>query len=190
MQETAFHYVGLAGNEEVLQCILDHTSLGLIQIVVNRQSNMGWAPLLAASSKGHATLVKSFLSCNARVDVFDNEGRSALHLAAECGSMEVCKDLLEKNAFVNSKSKIGLTALHYAAIKGKADLISFLVKDYGALVDSMNNKRQTPLHSAAQAGMIAACEKLIELEAGVDAYDDMDQRPIHLVGMIKDSKQI
>ena len=28
--------------------------------------------------------------------------------------------------------------------------------------------------------MIAACEKLIELEAGVDAYDDMDQRPIHL----------
>ena len=24
-----------------------------------------------------------------RVDVFDNDGRSALHLAAECGSMEV-----------------------------------------------------------------------------------------------------
>ena len=53
----------------------------------------------------------------ARVDVFDNEGRSALHLAAEGGSMEVIKQLLDKNAFVNSKTKLGWTALHYAAHK-------------------------------------------------------------------------
>ena len=68
------------------------------------------------------------------MDVFDNDGRSALHLAAECGSMEVetefkifnqnatfvhqvCKLLLNKNAFVNSKTKLGWTALHFAANK-------------------------------------------------------------------------
>ena len=67
--------------------------------------------------------------------MFDNDGRSALHLAAECGSMEVetefkifnqnatfvhhevCKLLLNKNAFVNSKTKLGWTALHFAANK-------------------------------------------------------------------------
>ena len=73
--------------------------------------------------------------------MFDNDGRSALHLAAECGSMEVhfisplnfvalsapsktipndgqvCKLLLDKNAFVNSKTKLGWTALHFAASK-------------------------------------------------------------------------
>ena len=43
------------------------------------------------------------------MDVFDLEGRSALHLAAEHGSIEVCEALLNKNAFVNSKSKTGWT---------------------------------------------------------------------------------
>ena len=73
---------------------------------------MGWSPLLGAASRGHSECVEMLLQCNARVDVFDYEGRSALHLAADCGSMEVCKFLLEKNAFVNSKNKAGLTALH------------------------------------------------------------------------------
>ena len=88
-KESAFHYVALSGNFDVLQEILNHTNVGTIQLVVNRQSSIGWAPLLAAASKGHAAIVKAYLNCNARVDVFDVEGRSALHLAAENGSMEV-----------------------------------------------------------------------------------------------------
>ena len=47
------------------------------------------------------------LENNGRVDVFDHEGRSALHLAAEFGSIEVCEALLNKNAFINSKAKTG-----------------------------------------------------------------------------------
>ena len=41
----------------------------------------------------------------ARVDVFDHEGKSSLHLAAENGSEEVCAMLVEKNAFVNRWGK-------------------------------------------------------------------------------------
>ena len=47
------------------------------------------------------------------MDVFDLEGRSALHLAAENGSIEVCEALLNKNAFVNSKSKTGWTRFEF-----------------------------------------------------------------------------
>ena len=36
------------------------------------------------------------LKCNARVDVFDNEGRSALHLAALAQSPETLELLLSK----------------------------------------------------------------------------------------------
>ena len=46
-----------------------------------------------------------FLENNGRVDVFDHEGKSALHLAAENGSIEVCEALLTRNAFINSKTK-------------------------------------------------------------------------------------
>lgn len=104
--ESAFHYVAFSGNCELLQEMISHSNQGIVQLAVNKQNSLGWAPLLAASSRGHKEVVELLLKCNARVDVFDNEGRSALHLAADCGSMDVCQSLLEKNAFVNSKTKV------------------------------------------------------------------------------------
>ena len=115
-----------------------------------------------------------------RVDVFDNEGKSSLHLAAETGSMEVCKLLLGKNAFVNSKTKKGLTALHFAAQKGHAELVEYLVKDYEADLESNTGERQTPLHLAAYHGQLETCKVLVNLDALVDAGDENDKRPIHL----------
>ena len=46
-------------------------------------------------------IVELLLENGARVDVFDHEGKTALHLAAEQGSQDVCKLLLSKNSFVN-----------------------------------------------------------------------------------------
>lgn len=62
--------------------MINHSNQGVVQLAVNKQNSLGWAPLLAASSRGHVETVDLLLKCNARVDVFDNEGRSALHLAA------------------------------------------------------------------------------------------------------------
>ena len=56
----------------------------------------------------HCSIFQIILENNGRVDVFDHEGRSALHLAAEFGSIEVCEALLNKNAFINSKAKTGM----------------------------------------------------------------------------------
>ena len=74
---------------------------------------------------------------NGRVDVFDHEGRSALHLAAEHGSIDVCEALLNKNAFINSKAKTGWTSLHYAAMKGYTALVEYLIKKHNATIDSL-----------------------------------------------------
>ena len=178
-KESVFHYVSLSGNIELLKEILANANIGQIQISVNKQNTLGWAPLLAASSRGHVEIVGSLLECNARVDVFDNEGRSALHLAAECGSMDVIKLLLDKNAFVNSKTKLGWTALHFAAHKGNTELAAYLIKS-GATLDGMTIKKQTPMHLAAAAGQKETCQKLLELEATVDSNDDQEQKPIHL----------
>ena len=179
-QESAFHYVALSGNCELLEEMINHSNGGVIQLAVNKQNSLGWAPLLAASSKGHQDVVELLLKCNARVDVFDNEGRSALHLAAECGSMEVCQALLDKNAFVNSKTKLGLTSLHFAASKGFTDLVDYLVNKHGATIESLTIKKQTPMHLAASSGKMETVQKLIDLEAMADFNDELDQKPIHL----------
>lgn len=60
-----------------------------VQKALNRQTAIGWTPLLIACHYGHMIMVSNLLSNHARVDVFDNEGRSALHLAAERGYLEV-----------------------------------------------------------------------------------------------------
>ena len=96
----------------------------------------GWSPLLLAASNGHLDLVKIFLDVNARVDVFDQEARSALHLAAESGNADICEMLLAKNAYVNSKTKAGWTPLHYVAFNGFNELIHPLVTKHNAAIDA------------------------------------------------------
>ena len=80
--------------------------------------------------------MKIFLDVNARVDVFDQEARSALHLAAESGNADICEMLLAKNAYVNSKTKAGWTPLHYVAFNGFNELIHPLVTKHNAAIDA------------------------------------------------------
>lgn len=87
--ETALHFCAVAGNNDVLTAILDGMSPSEVQQSMNRQSSVGWTPLLIACHRGHMSLVNTMLNNHARVDVFDNEGRSALHLAAERGYLKV-----------------------------------------------------------------------------------------------------
>ena len=55
-----------SGNFELLTEILANANLGQIQLSVNKQNTLGWAPLLAAASRGHIDIVNSLLECNAR----------------------------------------------------------------------------------------------------------------------------
>lgn len=86
------HFCAVAGNNDVLTAMLDGMSPSEVQQAMNRQSSVGWTPLLIACHRGHMSLVNTMLNNHARVDVFDNEGRSALHLAAERGYLKVKRD--------------------------------------------------------------------------------------------------
>ncbi|XP_027850754.2 serine/threonine-protein phosphatase 6 regulatory ankyrin repeat subunit A isoform X2 [Aphis gossypii] len=178
--ETALHFCAVAGNNEVLTAMLNGMSPTEIQQSMNRQSSVGWTPLLIACHRGHMSLVNTMLNNHARVDVFDNEGRSALHLAAERGYLKVCDALLTHKAFINSKSRVGWTALHLAAMNGFADLCRFLIHDHNAVIDILTLRKQTPLHLAASAGQLEVCRLLLDLGANIDATDDQGQKPIHI----------
>ncbi|XP_065340589.1 serine/threonine-protein phosphatase 6 regulatory ankyrin repeat subunit C isoform X2 [Cloeon dipterum] len=179
-QETAFHYCAHAGNNDVLCEMISHLSQTEVQKALNRQTDKGWTPLLIACYHGHMELVNTLLANHARVDVFDLEGRSALHLAAEHGYINVCDALLQHKAFINSKSRIGYTALHMAAQNGYTQLVKFLVKDHIAVIDVLTLKKQTPLHLAAADGQLEVCRLLLELGASIDATDELGQKPIHV----------
>ncbi|XP_050477994.1 serine/threonine-protein phosphatase 6 regulatory ankyrin repeat subunit A isoform X1 [Bombus huntii] len=182
-QESAFHHCALAGNNEVLTEMISGMSATEVQKALNRQSAVGWTPLLIAAHRGHMELVTTLLANHARVDVFDLEGRSALHLAAEHGYLQVCDALLANKAFINSKSRVGRTALHLAAMNGYSHLVKFLVQDHGAAIDVLTLRKQTPLHLAAGAGQLEVCKLLLELGASIDATDDQGQKPIHAAAM-------
>ena len=71
--------------------------------------------------------------------------------------------------------------MHLAcAGKGFTELAEQLVVKYGAAVEALSIKKQTPMHLAAQNGMKEACHKLMHLDAMLDFNDDKDQKPIHL----------
>ncbi|XP_078036534.1 no mechanoreceptor potential C isoform X8 [Augochlora pura] len=182
-QESAFHHCALAGNNEVLSEMISGMSATEVQKALNRQSAVGWTPLLIAAHRGHMELVTNLLANHARVDVFDLEGRSALHLAAEHGYLQVCDALLANKAFINSKSRVGRTALHLAAMNGYSHLVKFLIQDHGAAIDVLTLRKQTPLHLAAGAGQLEVCKLLLELGASIDATDDQGQKPIHAAAM-------
>lgn len=178
--ETCFHYCAIAGNNEILSEMLTHMNATEVQKAMNRQSSVGWTPLLIACHKGHMELVTTLLGNHARVDVFDTEGRSALHLAAERGYLQVCDALLSNKAFINSKSRVGRTALHLAAMNGFTHLVKFLIRDHNAVIDILTLRKQTPLHLAAGNGQLEVCKLLLELGASIDATDDLGQKPIHV----------
>lgn len=178
--ETCFHYCAVAGNNDVLTEMIAHMTATDIQKAMNRQSSVGWTPLLIACNRGHMELVNNLLANHARVDVFDNEGRSALHLASEHGYLQVCDALLTNKAFINSKSRVGRTALHLAAMNGYSHLVKFLIRDHNAVIDILTLRKQTPLHLAAASGQIDVCKLLLELGANIDATDDQGQKPIHV----------
>ncbi|EFN78597.1 Ankyrin-1 [Harpegnathos saltator] len=182
-QESAFHHCALAGNNEILQEMISRMSATEVQKALNKQSAVGWTPLLIAAHRGHMELVSTLLANHGRVDVFDLEGRSALHLAAEHGYLQVCDALLANKAFINSKSRVGRTALHLAAMNGYTHLVRFLVQDHGAAIDVLTLRKQTPLHLAAGAGQLEVCKLLLELGASIDATDDQGQKPIHAAAM-------
>ncbi|VDN17895.1 unnamed protein product [Gongylonema pulchrum] len=150
-QETAMHLAARAGNETALLAIVAKIGAGAVQIVQNKQSKAGWSPLMEACALGHLGVARILLQHHARVDVFDENGRTALHLAAANGHLELTDLLLKNKAF-----------------------------DHGAAVEAITLDNQTALHFAARYGQLEVAQRLLALGANPNARDDKGQTPLHL----------
>ncbi|KAF8366758.1 trp-4, partial [Pristionchus pacificus] len=178
--ETAMHLAARSGNHSALLAMVNKIGAGTVQIVQNKQSKNGWSPLLEACSRGHVQVARLLLQHHARVDVFDEAGRTALHLAAMNGHLQLTHLLLQNKAFVNSKSKTGEAPLHLAAMNGHVKVVNCLVQDHAASLEAITLDNQTALHFAAKFGQLAVSQTLLALGANPNARDDKGQTPLHL----------
>ena len=76
-----------------------------------------------------------------------------------------------------------LQALHAAAWSGHAATVRLLLLS-GALIDSVDHSRHTPLSRACEAGHAGVVMALIENSARLDLLDDDGRTPLHWLALL------
>ncbi|MFO0553461.1 MAG: ankyrin repeat domain-containing protein [Polyangiaceae bacterium] len=131
----------------------------------NLLHNQGSSPLMCASNKPFADMVRLLLRHGANPNLESPHKWMPIHIAAMTGQKGVINALLENGANPNIPDGYGCTALHHAAHEGFPDIVGELL-ERGASVDARAENGLTPLHSAAARDR-AECVHIL-LRAGAD----------------------
>ncbi|KNG85819.1 ankyrin repeat protein [Aspergillus nomiae NRRL 13137] len=134
--------------------------------------------LLVASHCGNEEIVELLLQRNARLNVTDKSGSTALHLAASRGHCEVLKLLLLEGIDTEAPNSRGRTALWLAAENGQLEAANILIAGL-AKVNARAENQMTPLHTAAKEGHEAVVEFLVSNGADLEARDGTMMTALH-----------
>lgn len=134
--------------------------------------------LLVAAHCGNDEIVDLLIQNNARLDVADGSGSTAVHLAASRGHLEVLGLLLSENVDIDARNSHGRTALWLAADQGQLDAIRMLVATQ-ANVNTRADNQMTTLHVAAKRGGVNIVDLLISQNADLEAKDASMMTALH-----------
>ena len=119
----------------------------------------------------------------------DTRRLSPLHLAAEAGHTETCKVLLRFGADVSLLTGNNMTALHLAArnlnLEVLKQLLEVSVRKDTNLINARDNQGRTALFVCSSSqlkssqGAVDCMIALINLNADLDAQDDVGNTPLH-----------
>ncbi|CAI7641033.1 unnamed protein product [Penicillium crustosum] len=171
------------GHEAVARLLIEE------EANVNASDKEGRTPLQRASSNGHEAVARLLIEEEANVNASDKEGRTPLHRASSKGHEAVARLLIEKEADVNASDKEGLTPLQGALKNGYEamlvllnppdksssnghEVVTRLLIDKGADINTSDNRGWTPLHWASSKGREAVTRFLIKEGANVNASDE------------------
>uniref|UniRef100_A0A6M2DPR1 Putative ipt domain of the transcription factor nfkappab n=1 Tax=Xenopsylla cheopis TaxID=163159 RepID=A0A6M2DPR1_XENCH len=139
----------------------------------NITDDEGNSPLHVAVQENCLNAVTHLLNTKSKnkvkIDIFNNDGKTAVHLAAAIGNTDIFKKLLEKNADVNSTEILSdNTLLHIAVYNDNSDIVQLLLDSPNIKVDLYNKQGHTPLHLACVVngkGSADIVQKLLEAQA-------------------------
>ena len=109
---------------------------------IDKRTSSRSTPLILAVENGHLDIVKLLLEKGATVDLFDNEGKTALMYAAENGDIHIAEHIFKKKpkSILTTNAGEKKTVLMYAAEKGQQIMIK-LILDMAA--DTFKNKPES-----------------------------------------------
>lgn len=73
----------------------------------------------------------------------------------------------------------GLVPIHFAAREGRVDILKWLIRETGALVEMEDREGETALHKAAMAGKLPSLTFLINSGASANCVDGDGWTPLH-----------
>ena len=142
--------------------------------MVEREDEQKCTPLHLACKKGSLEAVTTLLVFDANIYAKDERLWTPLHYAAYNGFPKVCKKLLtwsadtdprlrdsrnsqNKLAFnvcKNPETKLGFRIVWKSAKEGDLDMVRILIREGQNIDEQTQEKKNTPLHLAAQHGHI------------------------------------
>ena len=102
--------------------------------------------------------------------------KSALLISTLIGNKEIAEKLINKGADIKYKDSTGLNCLMAASFLGRVELIERLTDN--STLNASDNKGQTPLMFACNAGKYECAKLLLELQAEVNIRDKEGSTPI------------
>lgn len=136
--------------------------------------------LMIAAAQRELEPIHLLLEYNARVDLGDSNGQTALHRAAKAGNCAIGRELLDKDPGVlHCKDTNDCSALHIAITNGSEGFAEMLLDEFynkGHSLDDLSQPRRdtnsTPLISAVEHDQLRVAQKLVKLGASTEARDD------------------
>uniref|UniRef100_A0A672G3V1 Inversin n=1 Tax=Salarias fasciatus TaxID=181472 RepID=A0A672G3V1_SALFA len=172
---TPLHWAALLGHAKIVHLLLERNTSGTIP-----SDSQGATPLHYGAQSNNAETVGVFLSHPSVKDESDLEGRTAFMWAAGKGSDDVIRTMLSLNPHIdiNMADKYGGTALHAASLSGHVSTVKLLLEK-GAMVDSLDVMKHTPLFRACEMGYRDVILTLIKGSARVDLVDVDGHTALH-----------
>ncbi|KAM4581149.1 inversin isoform 1-T3 [Odontesthes bonariensis] len=172
---TPLHWAALLGHAKIVHLLLERNTSGTIP-----SDSQGATPLHYGAQSNNAETVGVFLSHPSVKDEPDLEGRTAFMWAAGKGSDDVIRTMLSliPNIDINMADKYGGTALHAASLSGHVSTVKLLLEK-GAMVDSLDVMKHTPLFRACEVGYRDVILTLIKGSARVDLVDVDGHTALH-----------
>lgn len=144
---------------------------------IDALDNNGDTPFLLALKKNNLPMAQAFIRLGADTEATGKAGHGALFYAVRFGGKKMLSLALGQTSNANPRDDDGNTPLMFA----RTSILIEMLLNAGADINATNAFGQTPLHIAAQSGLVGWVQTLIAGGANTRAVDNEGHTPKDLV---------